>query len=696
MTVHVLPSARDREAQANLEAFIARAKASRAFGDVDWDKPIWDDVALSKTKRATAGRLGGKGLFFLSGKGGERGSDDIQPLRPPFVDFLKALVRRQEERVPRFVDNHRVTIRACRYLHDALELDGYDPCRLTNAHFDRAANAALAAELASTAYATGKALVEVARSLDEYAIARVRLGWKNKVQRPSTDDRHGPEAEERRVAKMPSEAALDALPKIANMELDDPDLLRTRTIELLACGGWRINELLSLPENCEVEETATERGKPKVDAEGNPVVRYGIRYFAEKGFGPAIKWMPTPMVDVARRAIADIRRVTAPVRADAHWMVEHAGRVNLPGLDSGDPEELVAAVDVARALGIVNGVQWCDGHGVPTVKDADSYRVLATRADVCRAILGEVPSVPESYPVRLEDHLFLVRDNFFHRQRGVINASVRLVIDQMIGDFITGGDGRQSVFERHGFTEPDGSPIRVTTHQLRHWLNTLAQEGGMSQELIARWSGRKDMSQNAAYDHVSGRALARKVRALVDRGLMKGPIADVANKLPPADREAFLGAEIASAHVTEIGLCVHDWSLAPCPSHGDCANCNEHVVDKGNAAQRTEAERQLAEAEHMLAIAERERADGTHGAARWVDAHRRRRDGIQAALDVHRDAAIAEGTLVHVKRGPAIAAAPGREAAARQRKGSGERTHGARGGRSAAGEEAGRGSAIHF
>ena len=150
----------------------------------------------------------------------------------------------------------------------------------------------------------------------------------------------------------------------------------------------------------------------------------------------------------------------------------------------------------------------------------------------------------------------------------------------------------------------------------------------MSQELIARWSGRKDMSQNAAYDHVSGRALAKKVRSLVDQGLMKGPIADVANKLPPADREAFLGAEIASAHVTEIGLCVHDWSLAPCPTHGDCANCNEHLVDKGNATQRTEAERQLAEAEHMLAIAERERADGTHGAARWVDAHRRRRDGM--------------------------------------------------------------------
>ena len=31
-------------------------------------------------------------------------------------------------------------------------------------------------------------------------------------------------------------------------------------------------------------------------------------------------------------------------------------------------------------------------------------------------------------------------------------------------------------------------------------ITTLAQEGGMSQELIARWSGRKDMAQNGAYD----------------------------------------------------------------------------------------------------------------------------------------------------------------------------------------------------
>ena len=193
----------------------------------------------------------------------------------------------------------------------------------------------------------------------------------------------------------------------------------------------------------------------------------------------------------------------------------------------------------------------------------------------------------------------------------------------MIDDFIARTDAHANIFTRFGVKEPDGTPVRVTSHQFRHWLNTLAQEGGISQELIARWSGRKDMNQNSAYDHVPGHKLAENLRGLLDSGGMKGPIADTADRLPPADRAEFIRAAIGP-HVTEVGLCIHDWSLTPCPTHGDCPNCtNEHVVNKGNAAQRAEAERQLAEVTHMLALAEREAADGALGASRWVEAQRR-------------------------------------------------------------------------
>lgn len=657
MTIHVLPSARLRDAEENLKAFVAKGRASTAFGKVEWEQPVWNGLILIKKKRSfTPQSHRGRSLHFLTGQGGERGAEGSRPLNRPFADFVKALLRLREETSPQHIEIHRFTLQACRLLHDELECDDHNPCLLTPRHFDAAAKAAMEARTETAAYGIGKHLALVARWLDEYGISRVRLNWKNKIPRPSSDERFGKAAEENRSRKLPSAAALDALPKIAQLVDGETDILLMRVIELLVCGGWRINELLSIPENCEVEDRVYEDRQPKLDPNGQPMSAYGIRYFAEKNFGPTIKWIPTPMVDVAKRAIRDIRRITDPVRKDAIWMAENPGRVNVPGLDAGDPDEriIMAALCEMLGLGETSGSSWCAGAGVPTFKE--NRNRYAKRGDICVGIRSKTPIVPESYPVRLEEHMFLIRNNFTRDRARTVRGTVRLLTLGMVSHFLSGHLDKPSVFQKYGFTEPDGGPIRMNTHQFRHWLNTLAQEGGMSQELIARWSGRKDIGQNAAYDHVSGRKLAEKVRKMVDRGEMKGRIAEVADRLPPADRQAFLDAQIASAHVTDIGLCVHDWSLAPCPTHGDCTNCNEHMIDKGNEVQRVEAEKRLVEVDRMLAVAESEMAAGSYGASRWAEAHRRQRDGLKAIVAIHDDPEVANGTLVHTARGPVIGA----------------------------------------
>ena len=61
--------------------------------------------------------------------------------------------------------------------------------------------------------------------------------------------------------------------------------------------------------------------------------------------------------------------------------------------------------------------------------------------------------------------------------------------------------GASSVFQRLGL-DPDGT-ISLLHHQLRHWLNTLCQEGEMSQLDIALWSGRGKVGHNSAYDHTT-------------------------------------------------------------------------------------------------------------------------------------------------------------------------------------------------
>ncbi|MGX9982573.1 hypothetical protein [Methylobacterium fujisawaense] len=651
MNVHVLPSARHLDAQANLDAFVARARACSGFGAIRFDDPMWA-VTLTKAKRASSARARVNRLYFTEALAGGRGEQGRVALSQPFASFLKAVVRLREDDGSKHLDDHAGLIAAGRYLHAQMAEIDYDPCRLLPDLFHQAANAARKAQSPATAYAMGKKLAEIAGWVDRYGIGRVRLDFRNPIRRPSgTEGRLDAEARQRREEKLPSEASLNALATLANLVTEDIDILRMRVIELLVCGGWRINELLSVPVDCEVEEPAYRNGVPILDDRGEPVVRYGIRYWGEKGAPPAPKWIPTPLVDVAKRAVTDIRRITQPARDAAAFIAKHPWGVLAADLDRGDPAELFECRTITRLLGLqsVNGgLQWCRSWKVPLVQKGRAF--CATRMSIAAAIRSEAPQMPVGAPLRLEDHLFLIAKNYLDPKRATIPGSVRFLTDQMIHVFIAGKEDVPSVFERFGMVEDDGTPIRMNTHQFRHWLNTLAQAGGMSQMEIARWSGRKDIRQNAAYDHVSGAELAARVRKLVEAGEIRGPLAGAHDRLPPQDQARFREVQIATAHVTELGMCLHDWSLLPCAKHGDCAGCGEHVVVKGCAAQRDAAERMLAETKALMEDAAGEAADGTYGAARWEAAHRRTVTGLEAIVAVHRDADIPDGTLVTTPR----------------------------------------------
>lgn len=651
MNVHVLPSARHLDAQANLDAFVARARDCSSFGAVRFDDPMWV-VTLTKAKRASSARAGVNRLYFTEVLAGGRGEQGRIPLSEPFASFLKAVVRLREDNGSKHLDDHAGLIAAGRLLHAQMAEVGYDPCRLLPDLFHQAANAAKKAQSPATAYGTGKKLVELAGWIDQYGIGRTRLDFQNPVRRPTgTEGRLDAEAKQRREEKLPTEASLDALAKLANSVTADVDILRIRVIELLVCGGWRINELLSLPADCEVEERAYRDGQPVLDDRGEPVTRYGIRYWAEKGAPPAPKWIATPLVDVARRAVADIRRITQPTRDAASFLARHPWGVMVPGLDGGDPTALIESRAVGPLLGlphVSSGLQWCRTRKVPLVQEGQA--LCASRRDIAAAIRLDAPIIPTDSPLRLEEHLFLIPQNFTHPGRAAIPGSVRFLTDGMVAGFIAGKEGAPSVFERFGMVEADGTAIRMNTHQFRHWLNTLAQAGGMSQLEIARWSGRKDVRQNAAYDHVSGAELAAKVRKLVEMGEIRGPLARAHDRLPPQDRATFREVQIATAHVTEIGMCLHDWSLLPCAKHGDCAGCGEHVVVKGDGPQREAAERMLEETKALLDEAAKEAGEGTYGAPRWVAAHQRTLAGLEAIVAVHRDGGIPDGALVQPPR----------------------------------------------
>ena len=150
--------------------------------------------------------------------------------------------------------------------------------------------------------------------------------------------------------------------------------------------------------------------------------------------------------------------------------------------------------------------------------------------------------------------------------------------------------------ERHGYTEESGDPIRVTSHMFRRWLATLALDREMSMAEVQNWLGHTHDRWTAAYDHRSPDALGREARAALGQGFGIGPIADIAGSFnSPRDRDTFLEAVLATAHITEYGMCARDWLSQPCVRHGACAACEKQLIRKGNPEHKESITRNLRE-----------------------------------------------------------------------------------------------------
>jgi hypothetical protein len=209
-----------------------------------------------------------------------------------------------------------------------------------------------------------------------------------------------------------------------------------------------------------------------------------------------------------------------------------------------------------------------------------------------------------------------------------------------------------------GFKEPDGTRIEITTHQFRHYLNTIAQMGGLSQLDIAKWSGRVDVRQNAAYDHVTCEEMLVKIREAVgDSSLMFGPLGSAPDRRL-ISRDEFAQLKVPTAHMTELGFCIHDFTMTPCEIHRDCINCEELVCIKGHCATNAEVRRQLDEARILLERAESAHGDGHYGTDRWVVHQRANVERLELLCSVLEDPSVPPGTFITLAR-------PGTTAASR-------------------------------
>lgn len=642
--IHFTPRA-DLDAQANLAAFVQRCRnESVALGArIRFDDDVWDITdALALKGKNSALRL----VFSTWAT-----VNDLVPtsMAEPFLSFAKAYMRYQHGLRPTKSVGQRMS--ALRALEAALVEMGHSaqPTACSPDVLNRAAQLIKNHFTATTSYRVGGQLQNIADFLITKRLCATAVPWRNPIQRPRDGARVGKEFDEQRQAKLPSPAALEALAKVFRLATEPADVLVSSIAAILCSAPGRINEVLALEVGCEVTHKVPSSGETS----------YGLRWYPSKGAEPMVKWVVRSMASVVQDAINNIRSLTEEAREVARWYEANPDQLFLPPhlehlrgrktLSMPELRDVLFKDSTERSTPLT----WCNTYSVATTKSGNKLSVRFS--DVEKAVLM---MLPKGFPIadaerglRYSEALCVVLRNTMHgtksQYRGVIDLLEQDDIYMRLGAAPT---GRDSIFDKFGFTEDDGRRIRVRSHQFRHYLNTLAQRGGLSQLDIAKWSGRGDINQNKVYDHESGRDILARVRELVgDESRAVGPLAR-AHTLALIPRGEFARLKVPTAHTTEFGYCIHDFTMLPCQIHRDCMNCDEQVCIKGEGVREANIRRHRDETRTLLREAQAAMVDGDMGANRWVEHQSltlERLDQLCAILD---DPSVPAGAVIQLSK----------------------------------------------
>ncbi|HII3389171.1 TPA: integrase, partial [Enterobacter cloacae] len=593
-------------AEENLRVFISKCRNQlTVFGsDLNWGAPVWPNIIVfAKLGMTTRKPIQG----------------EVQD--PAFIDFAKAYFRYQQGHHPTGAKNESKAFRTVEAA--LLQVNGNANINgLSISVLDEAAELARQHYSDGSAYHCGREIERLAKFVVENQLVSCAVqNWVNPIKRADDKNKTGREAKKNREEKLPSDIALNALAEIfANDPIDGRDIFTTSVFAMLMSAPSRISEVLALPADCEVFET---------DRDG--IERYGWRFFAGKGYEGDIKWIPTVMVSVAKTAVARIKMLTENARQLAKWIESHPNRfyrhANCP--DVADDEPLTAEQS-CMALGLVSESKKQCRSSLYNRGLAHKDRVHTLRSlweHTLARLPDDFPWFDKDKGIKYSNALFALNANQFHGNRGCLPVELHKPTNNFFNSDLTPRlalKGKHtSIFDRHRYHAVNGEPVKLTSHQARHLLNTIAQRGGLSNLEIAKWSGRADVKQNRTYNHMTEYELVGMAERLDSSKALFGPAGEVAKHFPVTMLE-FNTLEHAAVHVTEYGYCVHDYTIGPCEKFRDCINCNEQVCIKGEDTEILDRiKKRLVTLEQMLCIADEAVESGEMGADRWYQYHKK-------------------------------------------------------------------------
>ena len=523
-------------------------------------------------------------------------SYSFTPFVEPFMQFAKAYIRYRYSHRP--VKSLAMMLQALRCVEAGLlaACGRGDVGLLSGAVMDVCANKCK--EFYSSEdvhHKTGLQLQAVFDFLRENSLVPSLPAWKSPFKKPVilTEDL-GEAGQAHRMKKLPTNEAMLAVADVFALADDRESQFYSSIFILLMAAPGRVSEVLKLPIDCIQWEE---------DDDGN--LQMFLRWNAAKGKGATKKWVVPVMHDVVKEAVRRLIEIGAPARELVRAAFE----------GSTSSSEDVGTSTLIKEFG---GFYW------PFL---DEKRVLTTWSALC-----------------------LHRENEFSREKEIRPDSWRIPSANEVNKRLGAGSGHgESLFDRMGLRNLDGTRITLTSHQLRHWLSTMSERAGMDDYSLARWAGRAKVSDNRHYDHRSPEERLEAARGLLP--MQPAPLLERIKQRQPVTYQELGTDRLGTAKATLYGMCVHDYAMAPCQKQRECMTCKEHACIKGDHVALDRIRLLEAQTEKLLQQAMKAHEDGDFGADRWVDNHKWKLAHVKAMRMALEHPNVLEGAVLRIPDG---------------------------------------------
>ncbi|WP_060764694.1 hypothetical protein, partial [Pseudomonas fluorescens] len=558
----------------NLKALIKYSREELTLfsenAEFNWQSSIWPSPSRDSRIRFT-------NLRNAKLHKSIRPTDD-QLLHTAFIDVAKSYLRFRHT-----IDPHRNAgreLQALRALESALVNDMGIPdiTKIHIRHFE--SMTVLVEDFAAPCHIVNSALQILSWLSDKLVVPAEVIRWQNPyIKGKSYHNLRGANAPE--YVKEKKAADQDAFLSIADVfsqpssQLDDSDIMVTSITALLLSAPMRIGETLRWRTDC-----------LRSDHDKNGDLQRYLAYYVPKTRSYTRKAVPTTMAEVAQEAVDRLVTITAEGRKLALYMetnptkfYRHADCPNVP-----DNQELTRD-QVAQALGFAHH-KFCEdflrkhtGNYALTGFTLDSLWqiVLAQHRDQNPHFPYQEKPQDEIKPLKMSESLMCFR----HTQLSVRATTNPVLLAPFNPDYYRKRlDGAvkpdrknqrpMCFFTKHGF-----DPFRLNSHSLRHFINRLAKQYGVSIEEITEWSSRASKQQTRTYLNESAEEKLEKASRIMQTKQEH-------ETLQPVSEEEAASYGQGPYHRSRYGICRRSWRAGPCIKFADCTNCSELLACKGD------------------------------------------------------------------------------------------------------------------